>query len=377
MRCGIALLLIFNSVYSLPNCSEINTIKPCIYNGPKQKRIFPLKSLSPNSVERSAEITEENWNNVTRGHIHFLYRSQGPYGSLGTSQHNSHNCNSYHTHNSVNTDDSVNSVNSVDGTRLTPIREHPMKKCIPIPHLRHVQYVMSIGVGTPKQEIYPIIDTGSTNTWVISEQCNSITCSGVPTFNSRKSSTFSPVNEGLRIRFGTGTIKGVLGIDNVTIGQDTIEKQIFGLVNEESSNVFKVIKFQGIIGLGFPKLAFDHHTSLYDNYSKQINADLIFSLYFSNQYSYVMIGGVDERFYVGDLYMLPVVREYYWEIKLYELWVGNVKLCCDDESYVIFDSGTSFNTMPHDQFLYFKHIVSPKICHVTAAEMSSEKIYFS
>ncbi|XP_954087.1 uncharacterized protein TA05620 [Theileria annulata] len=76
-----------------------------------------------------------------------------------------------------------------------------------------------------------------------------------------------------------------------------------------------------------------------------------------------MMGGIDKRFYKGDLYMLPVIRELYWEIKLYELWIGNIKLCCNNESYIIFDSGTSFNTMPHTEFLLFKQYIKPKYCN--------------
>uniref|UniRef100_A0A3B0MH11 Pepsinogen, putative n=1 Tax=Theileria annulata TaxID=5874 RepID=A0A3B0MH11_THEAN len=384
----IIIAIIIKLINTLPYCSDININKPCIYNGPIQKRIFVLKSLTPNENKTTEEINEENWHNVNKGFIHYLYRSSvtgsGPTASNGpdTSTNTTNNTTKDPTEASTVTDGKganstameCNSSNieeypsgvgrephSVTGkTKLINIKLH---NSILIPHLRHVQYALNMGVGTPKQEINPIIDTGSTNTWVISQNCISNTCEGVASFNSKKSETFNPINEGLKIKFGTGIIKGVLGIDNITIGNDIIKQQIFGLVNEENSNIFNVIKFQGIIGLGFPKLAFDHHTSLYDNYSKQINADLIFSLYFSNQYSYLMMGGIDKRFYKGDLYMLPVIRELYWEIKLYELWIGNIKLCCNNESYIIFDSGTSFNTMPHTEFLLFKQYIKPKYCN--------------
>ncbi|UKJ88115.2 pepsin A [Theileria orientalis] len=422
-------------------CIEVtkNDPKPCIYDGPSPKKFFHLISLSPNNSDDQnvkGQLNETNWDDAEKGHIHYVYRNEGPLGSLGVNDLSQHNpthssycakeetagCESdsgsdtvtdnsldkdYGTlnnrphlgskngntkllssildtlnpstghsqrstesvnGNANNNNNSVSSHDSMNGTtNRHSIAPHVDKKCIAVPHLRHVQYALSIDVGTPPQSIYPIIDTGSTNTWVVSRKCTSDTCKSVKSFDSSHSSTFVSLGDDIRIRFGTGVIRGSLGMDNVKIGDDLVEKQVFGMVNEEISdphkNVFKVINFQGIIGLAFPRLAFDHRTSLYDNYSKKIGADLTFGIYFSDNNSGLMIGGVDKRFCNSEVVMLPVVREYYWETKLKEIWVGGVKLCCSEESYVIFDSGTSFNTMPHDEFMAFKKLVSPKSCH--------------
>ncbi|UKK00526.2 pepsin A [Theileria orientalis] len=438
LRKCVCKLYTFNSI---PKCSEVtkNDPKPCIYDGPSPKKFFQLISLSPNNSDDQngkGQLNESNWNNAEKGHIHYMYRNEGPLGSLGVNNLSQHNpthssycakaenagCESDNSSDTVNNtslnkdydtlnespylrskrsnskllssildtlnlstghghrttesgnssannnDNSMPSYYTMNGTtNAHSIAPHVDKKCIAVPHLRHVQYALSIDVGTPPQSIYPIIDTGSTNTWVVSRKCMSDTCKSVKSFDSSLSSTFGSLGDDIRIRFGTGVIRGSLGLDNVKIGDDLVEKQVFGMVNEEISdthkNVFKVINFQGIIGLAFPRLAFDHRTSLYDNYSKKIGADLTFSIYFSDNNSGLMIGGVDKRFCNSDVVMLPVVREYYWETKLKEIWVGDAKLCCTEESYVIFDSGTSFNTMPHDEFMEFKKLVSPKSCH--------------
>ena len=72
------------------------------------------------------------------------------------------------------------------------------------------------------------------------------------------------------------------------------------------------------------------------------------------------IGGVDPLFYEGSIHMVNVVREFYWQVRLTALWVGDTQFCCDDtqgNGYVVVDSGTSFNTLPHDEGDRFFNIV--------------------
>lgn len=91
------------------------------------------------------------------------------------------------------------------------------------------------------------------------------------------------------------------------------------------------------------------------------------------------IGGIDDRFYNGPIYMVPVVREHYWEVKLDALFVGEKQFCCLDnngnyvDSYVIFDSGTSFNTMPSTEIEGLFEAVEPKSCgDMTKTDLNNE-----
>lgn len=44
---------------------------------------------------------------------------------------------------------------------------------------------------------------------------------------------------------------------------------------------------------------------------------------------------------------IPVVKEDYWAVQLKSLKFGDTVLCCEDnEHYVIFDTGTTFNAFP-------------------------------
>lgn len=91
----------------------------------------------------------------------------------------------------------------------------------------------------------------------------------------------------------------------------------------------------------------------------------------------MFIGGVDPQFFIPPIQEVPVVREHYWEVELDELWVGDTKFCCrDDEDktpgYVIFDSGTSFNTIPHREAKRFFNLFLKKQCLLEPLDTSGD-----
>lgn len=160
------------------------------------------------------------------------------------------------------------------------------------------------------------------------------------------------------------------------------------------------------------------YENLMSNYNFPHNE---FSIYIGmdNKYSALIFGGVEKKFFEGNIYMFPVVREYYWEIKFDGLYIDNQKFCCDNnsivydlkmkkkkknekknfirkyfnkhhinhkkmwlrnnhhtkhwkrekhfnplssnENYLIFDSGTSFNSVPKSEIKYFFKVVPPKV----------------
>ncbi|KAK2194476.1 bifunctional Aspartic peptidase domain superfamily/Peptidase family A1 domain/VPS28 [Babesia duncani] len=387
----LLLLLIYNNVSGKPGnetqelcCNATIKYKESnpIYKGPIAKKIIPLLALEPPEIKDinngsithispediRSQIHESNWDKAGDGHVTYALRGHGPFGSIGVSDPSSHLTDCCNTQSPKYQNPTV-FVES--HTELKPIRGHLPKKCIPISHLRHVLYAARVGVGTPQQEIHPIFDTGSTNTWVVNSQCKSSGCLNVNRFAPERSSTFH-VWEGshedtLEIQFGTGSIVGIIGVDAFKIGDIVVKDQVFGMVtseiaDEKSVNIFKRIHFEGIIGLGFPEMAWKNHVPLFDKYTELLGVDKTFGFYFSNNaaYSAVTIGGADPRFYKGDIVMMPVARQMYWEVKLKEVWIGNERICCNEESYAIFDSGTSFNTFPHDAFMRFKELVPPQ-----------------
>eukprot|EP00918_Siedleckia_nematoides_P094620 GHVU01207746.1.p1 GENE.GHVU01207746.1~~GHVU01207746.1.p1 ORF type:complete len:384 (-),score=79.48 GHVU01207746.1:373-1428(-) len=161
-------------------------------------------------------------------------------------------------------------------------------------------------------------------------------------------------------------------------------------------NIFDQIHFEGLVGLAFPEMASTGGLPVYDNLYKQ---GLIkrneFSFYMAEDQtlveepyledgspttakpkvrnvSAIFFGGVDPRFFVPPIHMIPVVREHYWEVKLDSFWVGNRKFCCNDNTnnYAIIDSGTSFNTLPAREIDLFFAMVPPMSCDAPEADLS-------
>ncbi|KJP86143.1 hypothetical protein AK88_04194 [Plasmodium fragile] len=218
------------------------------------------------------------------------------------------------------------------------------KVTLPLEQLQDSQYVGYIQIGTPPQTIRPIFDTGSTNIWVVSTKCKDDTCLKVHRYNYKLSKSFryfKPLTN-LDIMFGTGIIQGVIGVENFRIGPFQVFNQPFGLVKREKrseakSNVFERINFEGIVGLAFPAMLSTGKTTIYENLMNNYKfSHNEFSIYIGkdNKHSALIFGGVDKRFFEGDIYMFPVVREYYWEIQFDGLYIDHQKFCCDSGSIV-------------------------------------------
>ncbi|CAA9990321.1 aspartyl protease, putative [Plasmodium knowlesi strain H] len=215
---------------------------------------------------------------------------------------------------------------------------------LPLQQLQDSQYVGYIQIGNPPQTIRPIFDTGSTNIWVVSTKCKDDTCLKVHRYDYKLSKSFRyyKPRTNLDIMFGTGIIQGVIGVENFRIGPFKLFNQPFGLVKREKrseakSNVFERINFEGIVGLAFPAMLSTGKTTIYENlmdtYKLSHNE---FSIYIGkdNKHSALIFGGVDRRFFEGDIYMFPVVKEYYWEIEFDGLYIDHQKFCCDSSSIV-------------------------------------------
>mmetsp|Transcript_45704 Transcript_45704/g.99208 ORF Transcript_45704/g.99208 Transcript_45704/m.99208 type:complete len:463 (-) Transcript_45704:132-1520(-) len=226
------------------------------------------------------------------------------------------------------------------------------------------QHMGPLGVGTtivegqenPQETIHVLFDTGSTNMWIASTMCGSEVCTGRSRYDWQKSATYqeSPDDSLLKVAFGTGELVGPLAIDDFHVGSFVVENQTFGMIAQENGEVFKHLPFEGLLGLGFPSMSVDGVTPFFDNIMKQkILKSNEFAFYFTedpSDPSAMFFGGVDKRFYQGEIKMLPVVQEHYWTLNLLELRLGNTPVNIDKNGNkihkVIVDSGSTLFTAP-------------------------------
>ncbi|KAG0019384.1 hypothetical protein BGZ80_005890 [Entomortierella chlamydospora] len=97
-----------------------------------------------------------------------------------------------------------------------------------------VSYLITVGLGTPAQDVDLIFDTGSSDLWVQSAN-----------YDPSQSSTSSDLGETFSIEYGSGSTSGEEYTDQVTIGGFTFTQE-FGVASEASG----FDGTQGLVGFG-------------------------------------------------------------------------------------------------------------------------------
>lgn len=188
-------------------------------------------------------------------------------------------------------------------------------------------YNVSIEVGTPPQKMNVLVDTGSSDLWVIdknnkycassqsqlSSSSNYIDCSQSGVFDHSASSTFHKNNSDFFIKYGDGTVaEGDWATDTLAISGVTIKNMSFGLGTSTNSSV-------SILGIGYAlgeaSAALDNNPYTYLNFPLRLvqqGAISIpaYSLYLNDIYAKtgsVLFGGVDHAKYQGTLAKVPIL----------------------------------------------------------------------
>lgn len=114
-------------------------------------------------------------------------------------------------------------------------------------NFKNSQYVGTINIGNPNQEIEVIFDTGSSNFWITSSRCQDTGCLLHKSYDATISSTYQKVGTRVEVEFGSGLIEGVFCKDTIQIGSLSIPFQEFGEIEKEQGDIFTKLKFSGKI----------------------------------------------------------------------------------------------------------------------------------
>jgi len=204
----------------------------------------------------------------------------------------------------------------------------PGQTNVPVANFEDAQYFGPISIGTPNQNFKVVFDTGASNLWVPSGNCDwvSIPCWIHNRYYQAQSSTYKANNTQFSIQYGSGSMTGYLSYDTVTIGGLAIKNQLFAQAVDEPGIAFIAAQFDGILGMGFQSISVDGVTPVWYNL---LNQGLVtkpqFSFWLSKktgQTGELTLGGTDPSHYTGSFTYVPLTQESYWEFNLQNFTVG-------------------------------------------------------
>lgn len=222
---------------------------------------------------------------------------------------------------------------------------------LPLTNFMNAQYFGEISIGTPPQNFTVVLDTGSSNLWVPSTHCSSIACLLHHRYNSAASSTFAANGTEFAIRYGTGSLEGIISKDHVTIADLKIKGLDFGESVKEPGITFAMGRFDGILGLGYNTIAVKGVVPpFYKIVEQELVSDALFSFWLNRadaggEGGELVLGGLDPAHYKGDIHWSPVIREGYWEVVIDSVSFDGEDLGLDPQHAAI-DTGSSLFVLP-------------------------------
>ncbi|KAI6002894.1 aspartic peptidase domain-containing protein [Pisolithus albus] len=172
-------------------------------------------------------------------------------------------------------------------------------------------YSGQITLGTPPQTFQVILDTGSSDLWVVTTSCTSCTSDETP-FDPSKSSSYTASTSQLTINYGSGSVKGTVAKDTVSCGGFTIPDQEFLAATTLVANLLAP-GVSGIMGLGFQTLSSLQVSPFWQTlYSSNMLAEPLFGFYLERWDTSSTIvseapggsftlGGTNTSLYTGDI----------------------------------------------------------------------------
>ena len=182
-------------------------------------------------------------------------------------------------------------------------------------------YAAEVEIGTPSQKVVVLMDTGSSDLWVVGADTiscpivgGSLSCVEDGTFSIKNSSTFHSNDTLFYIEYAdTDFAAGTWGRDVVSVGNLVASGLSFGVANTTNSTV-------GIFGIGLEGL--ENSNSPIDDYHEYMNfpeflksegaiKHVGYSLFLNESISSsgsILFGAVDHSKYSGPLYKLPLIN---------------------------------------------------------------------
>ncbi|AAS54299.2 AGL192Wp [Eremothecium gossypii ATCC 10895] len=188
-------------------------------------------------------------------------------------------------------------------------------------------YSVNLSIGTPPQEVRVLMDTGSSDLWVVGAgvRCgpnnypnpNQLNCYEHGSFDTSRSSTWKDNNTQFHIRYGDSTYAhGTWGTDRLDLGQANVDGLTFAVAHASNSSV-------AVLGIGLPAMETTMSSQQfgyqYDNLPMVLKRNnvikkTVYSMFINElnaKTGSVLFGAVDHSKYKGTLNTVPLVNANY------------------------------------------------------------------
>lgn len=235
-------------------------------------------------------------------------------------------------------------------------------------------YYAEVTVGTPGQKVSVVLDTGSSDLWVVSYKADLCTDYRIQrewgdscdkTYNPNRSSSYKILEEdGFEIRYlDNSTAAGDYITDDLKIGGTTIKSLQMGYAT-------KTVRGAGILGVGYSSnvASQQRYPNLIDQFvAQKLITTKAYSLYLNDRRSdtgNILFGGIDKAKFIGDMSILPIymakgqAEPIHFEVEMTSVALDltkngkTTKIITTDPSLsrtstiAILDSGTTLSYLP-------------------------------
>uniref|UniRef100_A0A8C7Z5J2 renin n=1 Tax=Oryzias sinensis TaxID=183150 RepID=A0A8C7Z5J2_9TELE len=223
----------------------------------------------------------------------------------------------------------------------------------PLTNYLDTQYFGEISIGSPAQMFNVVFDTGSANLWVPSQSCSpfSTACFTHNRYDASHSRTYVENGTGFSIQYASGNVRGFLSEDVVVVGGIPVV-QVFAEATSLSAMPFIFAKFDGVLGMGYPDVAIDGITPVFDRImSQHVLKEEVFSVYYSRDPKHspggeLVLGGTDPNYYTGSFNYVKTKDTGKWEVLMKGVSVGTRTMFCAEGCTAVIDTGSSYITGP-------------------------------